>query len=106
MQAKARGSGATLSECNFYEKIAPTQKELRATKKTKETLWLLVPTSKRPGATLTECTFVQKCTSAGEKTKKTISRFHFKKEPGTSLQTTQPLKLNHEMLGGLSMRDP
>ena len=49
LQAKARGSGATLSECNFYKKIAPTEKELRATKKTKGTLWLLVPTSKRLG---------------------------------------------------------
>ena len=33
----------------IFTKNAPTEKELGATKKTKGTLWLLVPTSKRLG---------------------------------------------------------
>jgi len=79
LQAKARGSGATLSECNFYKKLHPQKKNSEQPRRLKGPSGFLSQQARGSGATLTECTFVQKCTSAEEKTKKTISRFHFKK---------------------------
>jgi len=90
LQAKARGSGATLSECNFYEKLHPPKKNSEQPRRLKGPSGFLSQQARGSGATLTECTFVQKCTSAEEKTKKTISRSRFKKEPRTSLQQPGP----------------
>ena len=86
LQAKARGSGATLSECNFYEKLHPPKKNSEQPRRLKGPSGFLSQQARGSGATLTECTFVQKCTSSRRKDKEDHLKVSLQEEPGTDLQ--------------------
>ena len=88
LQAKARGSGATLSECNFYEKLHPPKKNSEQPRRLKGPSGFLSQQARGSGATLTECTFLEKKVhiSHDEPTKRRPSQGFTLEEPGTDLQ--------------------
>ena len=104
---KTRGLGATLNECIFLQKLHLLHSKEKNSEdiKTERPSSFLCQIARVSGAALTECTFSAKVHISQKKNQRRPSQ-DFTSRRTWIKSTTQTLKLNHKMLGGLSMGNP
>ena len=103
---KQEARGATLSECNFYEKLHPPKKNSEQPRRLKGPSGFLSQQARGSEGYTHWVHFCPKVHISRRKDKEDHLKISLQERTQNKSTTTWPLKLNHEMLGGLSMRDP
>ena len=102
---KRRGSGATLNECKNCTRCTE-RKRTRRTSRQKDPLAFLCQTAEARGLHSLSALFSAKVHISQKKNQRRPSQDFTSRRTRIKSTTTRPLKLNHEMLGGLSMGNP
>ena len=102
MYQKTRGSGATLNECNFLHSKEKNSEDI----KTERPSSFLCQTAEAQGLHSLSALFSAKVHISQKKNQRRPSQDFTSRRTRIKSTTTRSLKLNHEMLGGLSMGNP